>query len=246
MKNILKKNSFLKADIVIIDNLNLSYFTDIIDYKKLIYRATDDYTSLPNQSKKLEIIERKLIGKSDKVVVTSSVLKKIFKKKYNVISKVIHNGIDTVLLHSLKTEIPKLYSINLSKYKLIAVYIGSLDSRIDKELLRFISINNPSLAIVLGGDTNSEFLDYPNIYEIGKVPYEDIGRYYANANIGLLPFNVDHVGNKTRSPMKLYEMLFFGIKVISTNFEEIRNRKEKNLIICKNKIDFPKKISKVF
>lgn len=245
LKKILRKYSFLEVDLLIIDSLNLSYFTKIINYKRLIYRATDDYTTLPNQSKKLEIIERKLVNQAHKTVVTSSVLKNIFEEKYGVQSSLISNGIDTSYLQSLKVTIPDIYDKLKSNYKHILIYIGSLDSRIDKKLLHTLSINNPTNAIVLGGDTNNEFNNYSNIFEIGKVPYKEIGKYYSNADVGLLPFDTTHLGNRTRSPMKLYEMLFFKLPVISTDFMEIRHRTEKQLFVCENSNCFQENLEKV-
>lgn len=245
LKMILRKYSFLEVDLVIIDSLNLSYLTKIIKYERLIYRATDDYTTLPNQSKKLEILERRLINQAHKTVVTSSILKNIFEEKYGIQSSVISNGIDTSYLQSLELKMPDIYPKLKSDYKSILIYIGSLDSRIDKKLLQALSINNPTTAIVLGGDTNDEFNNYSNIFEIGKVSYKEIGEYYSNADVGILPFDTTHLGNKTRSPMKLYEMLFFGLPVISTDFMEIRSRIEEQLIVCETTDCFQKNLEKV-
>lgn len=206
---------FLDSPIVFIDSLNLAYFLDYFESPTVIYRPTDDYLSMPNQSLELSKVERLVIDKAKSIVATSYHLREIICERYKRQSTVIENGIDVKLLGNFDVgKHPVFDKIDQSKRTL--VYIGSLDSRFDYGLLHELD-KIDCFNVVLCGNTDIFDTDkFENVHLIRNLDYNSIGRLYANADIGILPFDRNHLGNKTRSPMKLYEMLFFGLPVVST------------------------------
>lgn len=238
-KRTLRRLGFDKVDIVIQDNLNLTFFRNIIKSNSWIYRPTDDILSMPNQSKKYLKIEDLVVRFSDKIIVTSTKLKEIIKLRYGIKSNILHNGINLEELKAMSTDIPKeLTSIYENKDKIIVVYIGSLDERFDFELIKYCARKLPDHLFIIGGSNTSHFGEISNVIEIGEVAYEQVAIYYNNADYGILPFDIHHPGNKTRSPMKLYEMAAFNLNVISTPFDEIILRKNNFLKIANTKSEF--------
>lgn len=170
-----------KADLVIQDNLNLTFFKTLINCKKWIYRPTDDILSMPNQSKKYLLIENKVVNFSNQIFVTSTELKKIISDRYHRDCTVLHNGIDIKKLQIYSRKVPPIIKRLSNQRAIIVTYIGSLDQRFDFKLLTFIARMLPEHQFVIGGSSSCYFPDFPNVHEIGNVPYEEVGNYYSNS-----------------------------------------------------------------
>jgi teichuronic acid biosynthesis glycosyltransferase TuaH len=100
-------------------------------------------------------------------------------------------------------------------------YFGSIDHRMDLDLLEAVVRRNPDKSFVLLGPL---FAPLPeslqactNIFFRGKVAYADMPSVLKGFNVAIIPFKKDSASG-TVFPLKLFEYLGAGKPVISTDF----------------------------
>lgn len=232
----IKNLGFSEVEYVFQDSLVLSFMSEFIESKKWIYRVTDDYITMPNQPNSLKEVERKIVEKSSNVVVTSKVLRKLFKKRYGIDSFVIENGVDVNLFRNQKLFYPMEYKSCESKIK--CIYIGSIDDRFDYNLVNSLAKENPEVYFYFIGPLSDKINNNNNVFKLGVRDISEIGKYMEYADIGILPFDISHKGNETRSPMKIYEYAYFKLEIFSSNISEINSRQHDFVNIGESNKDF--------
>ncbi|EIY4988337.1 glycosyltransferase [Klebsiella quasipneumoniae] len=212
----LKKNKF---DVVICDYPYFEPLLCLLNYKILVYRPTDNYLQMSGV--KVKYYERKIIDKSNIVIGTSQDVIENLKKQYpdELREKkrfVISNGFDH--LH--------FDSSNKNAVRTGSVYIGSLDYRFDFDALEVLCKKFPNDLFDIYGpiERNSEDKvsilkeKYNNLNFYGAVSYNDVPVILSKYKIGLLLLN-NHLSNKGRSPMKLWEYAASGLQVLYSQVE---------------------------
>lgn len=212
LSSVVKKNKF---DVVICDTPFFYPMLRAIDYKKIIYRPTDDYYAMVG--KKVLFHEQSILCLADKVICTSSEVRDSIAKRYNYPSKlmhVIHNGYDSKIFHA-KQEF---------ECRSNAVYIGALDYRFDFKALFKLANNNPTCRFDIFGPIKKysnefkQFKDMTNVTFHGAIEYEKTGELLNKYKVGLLLLNT-HDANSGRSPMKLWEYYASGLNILYTGIE---------------------------
>jgi glycosyltransferase involved in cell wall biosynthesis len=71
-----------------------------------------------------------------------------------------------------------------------------------------------------------------NVHFLGRRSYADLPPYLHHADVGLIPFDVEHHGTLVRSihPLKLYEYLACGLPVVAVEWEELASLKSPALL----------------
>ncbi len=184
--------------------------------KLSIFEAVDDWS----QHNSYQAISEKLIknyktieAKADIIFTVSPILNDLFSNHQNV--HWIPNGVDYHHFQD-KNEIPKELE-NIKKP--IIGYIGTIQSRVDLDLIKYLADKNPDKLIVLVGpiwsDADISKLDgLKNVYLIGRVPYSLSPTYINQFDVGIVP----HTSKgfvKTMNPMKIYEYLACGKPIVS-------------------------------
>lgn len=221
----IKSGIFQNIDILIIDQPSFIGIERIINPKITIYRPTDLYTDMENDEaiKKAEAL---IMKNADALIGTSGpVLNKISLFNRRVPTKLIENGVEFEHFNT-KTQEPKEY-VNIKGPK--AVYMGSIDKRLDINAILELARSIPELNLILIGPYEEKDIrlikNEKNIYLFGSREYRDLPGYLQGANIGLLPLS-DHPSNQGRSPMKLYEYAASGLPVVARKTTEIERRKD--------------------
>ncbi|CAM7153689.1 TPA: hypothetical protein ACQ8OZ_000902 [Klebsiella pneumoniae] len=212
----LKKNNF---DVVICDYPYFEPLLGILSYKMLIYRPTDNYLQMSGD--KVKYYERKIIAKSDIVIGTSQDVIASIKKQYPDEFKakkyfVISNGFDHLHFDSRTKDSVRTGS----------VYIGSLDYRFDFDALELLCKNFSDHFFDIYGPIEKNSEDkvtelkekYKNLNFYGAISYNDVPIVLSKYKVGLLLLN-DHLSNKGRSPMKLWEYAASGLQVLYSQVE---------------------------
>jgi glycosyltransferase involved in cell wall biosynthesis len=101
-------------------------------------------------------------------------------------------------------------------------YVGMISHWFDFAAVRAIAERLPGGSVVLVGPRDVEPPPLPpNVHLTGPVPHQHLARTLAAFDIGLIPFvrsaEIDAV-----NPVKLYEYLAAGLRVLASDFEEIR------------------------
>ncbi len=117
-------------------------------------------------------------------------------------------------------------------------YVGSLEDRVDWELLGKLSRDFPEASIVVVGrvrDATSEpwweacsrFLARPNVHALGWRPQAEIARYYQAFDVCLIPYQIDHPFNRACNPTKIMDAMGSGRPIVATAIPECRLHAER-------------------
>ncbi len=109
--------------------------------------------------------------------------------------------------------------------------VGTLDARINIELLEKIVRSHPDWHLVLIGQWRSERIDlnnllnFPTVHYLGPQPYEKLPYILNSLDIYLIPYVLNEMTIYI-SPIKLYEYLAIGKPIISTALPEVMKYKD--------------------
>lgn len=220
IKKILRKNNIL--EFIYINSFNFHYPNIARQIRPAleIYHCVDPMI-IPYDMKHGVTSENQLVKESDLVICTSKALHNE-KKKQNQHTYFVPNATDSSLAE--KTLDPGLSNhIKIADLpKPIVGYLGTIERRIDYELIEHIVTKNPDKTFVLAGPVIGNYVPdslyaKPNLYIIGPVPYLEVPQMIKSFDVAMIPFKKDEV-SKTIFPIKLFEYLSAGKPVIVTDF----------------------------
>ena len=211
---------------------------------KHIYDCSEQFSEFNNwQHIKSSIVEwdEQLTQKADQVFVQTEYLKDI-KAPLNKNITVMPNAVDENVFSSFTVG-----DINNSLKGIprpILGYVGSINYRLDTELIKGIAWDRPDWSIALVGNNSFDNKnDWPqNIYFIPGVEYKQMPGIIALFDVCLLP----HLANKlvdSESPIKLFDYLASGKPIVSQNLAGVRPYRE-YVYLAENKAQFISSIEK--
>jgi glycosyltransferase involved in cell wall biosynthesis len=167
------------------------------------------------------ISEQQLIKNSDLVICTSKQLQDE-KKKFHPKTYFVSNAAD--IKHSILATDEKLpVHGTVSQFKKPVIgYFGSIEKRIDYEMMKNVVEENKDKSFVFAGPVAKEwvpdsFFEIPNVHFIGRIPYDEMPSVLKSFDVAIIPFR-KYEDSATVFPMKLFEYLGAGKPVVSTNF----------------------------
>jgi teichuronic acid biosynthesis glycosyltransferase TuaH len=191
---------FQDADLVLLDQPLLIGALRAVRPGSLVYRPTDIQSTRVAAAR-----EREVLAQAQAVVATSH-----------------------VVLDGLETELPSLVvgnGVEVERFKATAstttgsregfVYVGALDRRFDWSAVVALADSIADAPIAIFGPLVTPPLPLPpNVTLRGPARYEDLPALLASAKVGLLPLS-SAPENAGRSPMKAYEYIAAGLRVVS-------------------------------
>lgn len=225
IKKVLTKKGFLNVDILFISELYLYQLIEFVKYKILVYRKTDDYQYFKGYPKLLLKKEKDIIDRADVVFATAKKIKEDLETLYEKKVNYLPNGVEGGRFKQNGLSFPSEYNY-ITRPRI--VYVGTISTWFDKDLLEFCASRNPKLNFIIIGAPNSNLLylkSYKNIHLLGGIPYDKVPAYLINADIGIIPFKNDSL-SKSINPVKLYEYLAAGLPVVSSFLEDIKELKD--------------------
>ena len=193
----------------------------------VIYDYLDDISihgnNLDTEGRNAEYYHQKLLKEADLVTVSSSNLHADV-AMLRPDALYIPNGVD---LHHFDPEIVIPTNRLADIGKPIIGYHGAIAEWFDFELLSEVARERTNWNFVLIGPISDDVKDsdlfgLPNVTCLGYVPYEEIPRYIACFDVGILPFKVNTVTENIR-PLKVIEYLAMRKPVVTTRLVEIEN-----------------------
>jgi len=187
-----------------------------------IYYCVDDFINWPEVKYKLiRDMEQILLNSCDLVLATSDELcnaKSIPGKKPLLLS----HGVDFDRFNAFADAVERPEVLSKISKPVIG-FFGALSAWLNYDLIAALATARPEWSFVFIGpaDTDiSRISNYANIHLIGKVPYEQLPRYAACFDVGIIPFQVNEL-TRSVNPLKLLEYLSLGIPVVSTYMPDV-------------------------
>jgi teichuronic acid biosynthesis glycosyltransferase TuaH len=215
------KNAGVK-EFILINSFNFHY-PNIARLTKPIlsvYQCVDPMI-VPYDMKHGIISENKLVKESDLVICTSKALYNE-KKSQNPNTYFVPNAADIEhCSKALNTGLPVHAKIK-DLPKPVIGYLGTLERRMDYNLILEVVKTNPEKTFVLAGPVwdnhvPPELFKISNVHIIGPIPYDEVPQLVKGFDVAIIPFKKDEV-SATIFPLKLFEYLCAGKPVVVTDF----------------------------
>jgi len=197
--------------------LATDYFLQI-PAKLYVFDTVDNWAEHPSYCHhKKQLIEnyKTIDKKADLIFTVSNDLQNL----YENFSKVYWapNGVDVKHFQQKYAVINR--DIGEIKKPIIG-YIGTIQDRLDQDLLEYLVKNNPDKSFVMIGpvwykEIAERFAKYSNIYFLGRKSYQEAPMYVQQFDVGIIPHRIDKFVKST-NPMKMYEYLACQKPVVST------------------------------
>ena len=224
--NFIKEWGFGKVDILWFDSPLFGFLLDTIAYKKSILRIADYAKGFGAVSDAQFDAEIKIANSVDTVVYTA----KNLKEKYTEIKdkskmKYVPNGIDLDFFKAADRSLPQeLEDIPEPR----VIYVGAIHDWFDVDLVYYCAKNLPNYSFIIIGPEQKDLSllkKLKNIHILGSIPYAKIPAFLYNSQVGIIPFNVKDYPDLVNSinPLKMYEYLACGLKVVSIEWEQIKD-----------------------
>jgi len=154
----------------------------------------------------------------------------------------IPNGVDVKNFRKTHYRVPE----ELKKIRRpILGFVGTLDARMDRELIDAILIGKPEVSLVFVGprvDNSWKFENEDRVLLLGKREYEEIPDFINQFDVALIPYRL-YENTQYIYPVKLHEYLILGKPVVATDLPEMRQFSD-IVYIARNPGDFVTKIEK--
>jgi hypothetical protein len=201
-----------------------------------VYFNIDDYTQYwPRCARQVHLLERQAVRESDLTVCVSRLRSEQLRAAVpEAADRIRHlpHGAPSIVLEGAPQTRPAPAPADLAGLpRPLLGYIGSLEDRIDWDLLTHLSEALPQASIVLIGrlaparkgpwlSSYQRCLARPNVHALGWRPQEAIGRYNRAFDVCLIPYRVDHPFNRVCCPTKIMDYMGTGRPVVSTALPE--------------------------
>lgn len=220
IKKLIREQSL--KDYIYINSFNFHYpdLADSLSPALQVYQCVDPL--IIGYDKKHGVVsEERLVKRSDLVICTAKQLYEE-KKLQNKYTYFVPNAAD--ISHSTKVldETLTVHESISGLPKPVVGYFGTIERRMDFELLKQVITSNTNKSFVFVGPPSPEvvpewFYHQPNLYLVGRMPYSEMPAIVKGFDVAIIPFKKDAV-SRTIFPLKLFEYLGSGKPVVITDF----------------------------
>ena len=242
-------------------NLDYSFIPHYFPSCLTIYHCVDLHTADTTSEREKRWIERQensLLESADMVLCTSRRLFSHCSRK-NPRTFLVPNGADFPLFAKASDPSTPLPLELKGIRRPIIGYVGSLDERIDKELISHIVRRRGDWSLVLVGRRKREFGSFPqgvetnNLHFFDQQPMDRLPGFLKAFDVCIIPYLVNPL-TEAVYPLKVNEYLAAGKPVVSTALNELEPLKEVVLLsgskeefyenILRALTDVPEKVKK--
>lgn len=194
----------------------------------------DDFTGFDNaQDEFIEEACKRLLTVSNYIVASSQYLVDIA-KQYNNHVEAIRNGTEFEHFHTAYQEQTS------KKKKPVIGYYGAIAHWFNFEKVEYLAKHMPDADIILIGSVTekNQLEKYPNIKFLGEKPYRDLPQYLKDFDVCLIPFDTSTNLIKATNPVKFYEYLSAGKKIVATEIPELMPFRDKYVYLSNDNEQF--------
>lgn len=194
---------------------------------KIVTDYMDDFTGFLNPAEAL-IKENcvRLLQISDHIVSSSKFLYDIA-KKFNTNVDIIRNGTEFTHFNQAAIE-------HNNDRKIIGYY-GAVAEWFDWKKVVYVAQNMPECDIIIIGHVTAgekQLSKCSNIKLLGELPYKELPRYLEKFDVCLIPFDTTTDLIKATNPVKFYEYLSAGKKIVATEIPELEPFKDEYVYLA--------------
>jgi glycosyltransferase involved in cell wall biosynthesis len=165
-------------------------------------------------------LEKVFMEKADAIVFSSDALLKC--KSIGRDAYVVNNGVD---LRNFESQGRTKRMAHVSAQKVVG-YVGSLDNRVDYQLLEKVIQENPNFEFQFIGrimvDEAKQLTRFPNVKLTGAIDTTLLPSFIETFDVGIIPFLKNEFTSNIY-PMKVNEYLAVGIPVVATDFANLND-----------------------
>lgn len=201
----------------------------------ILFDYLDDFEGFHTNNNKLLMFTNETFKNSDFVIASSNYLyEKSEKHCKNV--EIIRNGTDFLHFNKAYNKLSK------EKERKIIGYYGAIAQWFKVDLIKEIAINRPEYDIILIGDYSfcniEDIKKLNNVKLLGEKSYQELPNYLKDFDVCIIPFDSDTNLIKATNPVKFYEYLSAGKKIVSTNIPELEPFKDKLVYLTNDNKEF--------
>jgi glycosyltransferase involved in cell wall biosynthesis len=195
-----------------------------LNERMIVYHCVDDFSKFTGADKAgIADLERKLLQKSDLVVVSADALYESKRREHRNTFLVPH-GVDYD--HFKKACLPETAvaeELRALPHPVIG-FFGLVADWVDLSVIQYLATKRPDWSIVLVGEIQtdvSSLRELPNVHLLGRRNYQNLPGYSKGFDVAILPFVVNDL-TLAASPLKMREYLAAGLPVVATPLPEVK------------------------
>jgi len=201
--------------------------------ERLIYYNLDEYTLYrPERADRIREREAELVERAAHTICLSQYQVEALGERHpSHADRISHYplGVQESFLHPNPEELPAPNRV---------VYVGNVGNRVDWSLVADVVEQCPTLTFtIVGGPIEgapstdwererARVLQKPNVEHPGRVPQDEVSRYYQSHAVNWIPYNLEHPFNRASCPTKIMDGIASGRPVVSTSVPECRQYPE--------------------
>ena len=188
----------------------------------LVYHCVDEFTAFSGAADEIGEMEANLARRADIVIVSAERLKAA-KERYNSNIHVVRHGVDHAHFSKAFSPETPIHRDIADLPRPVLGFFGLLEDWVDLSLVRQVADAFPHGSVVLIGKVQTSLAPLagaPNVYLLGRRPYEELPSFCKGFDVALMPF-VDNELARSSNPLKVREYLAAGLPVVSTPIPEV-------------------------
>ena len=214
---------------LVINAFNPTYGIPLInrlEERLLLYYCYDEISHAEWCKKHGARMEAAFAPQADAVIATSEPLQ-TSKRRYNDQCFLVKNGVNVALFQQ---ALGQRSQYQIKDKPQVVGYLGTVDDRLDYELLEFCIQKAPNLQFYFVGRVTypsgkARLSAYDNVHFLGAKSPEQLPKQVAQFDVGIIPF-VRNGFTENIYPLKINEYLAAGLPVVTTNFGQLADFQE--------------------
>ncbi len=234
-----RARGFGDVELIYLDSVIQGFWLEAIPHRRSVLRIGDSMAGFWQFTPEMRRLQRELAQAVDLVVYSAAGLREEVASLRPRAMAHIPNGVDFAHFASGDDSEPAdLRTIP----RPIVMYVGAMDEWFDFRAVNAIAGRLSRVSFVLIGPDSlarNRLKRRSNVHLLGPRPYGSLPGYLKNAQVGLIPFDVDghpELVHKVH-PLKLYEYFASGLPVVATRWDELQ-RLESPARLCTTVDDY--------
>ncbi|MBC2931417.1 glycosyltransferase [Nocardioides sp. zg-1228] len=210
----------------------LAAVADDRHWSDVVYYGWDDWLTYPNHAHLTDLVAHGYELMAEREVNVIGVTRAIVDRVGSPRGSVVPNGINGMDHEPGGAAVPGWFEELDGP---VALYVGALQERVDVEAVRRLALDLPDWQVVLVGPLQdpprfARLAEVPNVHVMPPEPRPVVLELMARATVCLIPHRRTPM-SEAMSPLKLYEYLASGARVVATDLEPMRGVSDRCLLV---------------